>query len=208
MDLQFYGANCVVLTIKGARFVLDDNLAELGAKSVLKPGDIALYTGEHAKPAVETKLTIDFPGEYEAANVSVYGIAAQSHMDEPGKQSATMFKIITAGMSVLLTGHIYPELSDEQLEAIGKIDVMVVPVGGNGYTLDPVGAQKVIRKVEPKLVVPVHYADKALKFPVPQQDLDNALKELAMEPKEHVSKLRVKETDLSDVAQLIVVDKS
>jgi len=208
MDIQFYGANCVVLTIKGQRFVLDDNLAELGAKSVLKPGDIALYSGAHTKPTVETKLVIDYPGEYEAANVSIYGIAAQAHMDEAGKQTATMYKIINGGVSVLLAGHIYPDLSDSQLEAIGMIDVMVIPVGGNGYTLDPIGAQKVIRAVEPKLVVPVHYADKALNFPVPQQDLDNALKELAMEPQEHVAKLRVKESDLSDLTQLIVIDKS
>lgn len=208
MDLQFYGANCVVLTIKGARFVLDDNLAELGGKSVLRAGDIALYSMDHQPPAVETKLTIDFPGEYEAAGVSAYGIGARAHMDESGKQTATMYKIITNDASVLLTGHIYPELSDDQLEAIGMVDVMVVPVGGNGYTLDPVGALKLIRKVEPKLVVPVHYADKALNFPVPQQDLDNALKEMAMEPKERVAKLRIKDSDLSDVMQLVVLEKS
>jgi L-ascorbate metabolism protein UlaG (beta-lactamase superfamily) len=208
MDIQFYGANCIVLTIKGARIVLDDNLTALGAKSVLKAGDIALYTGEHKAPTVETKLTIDHAGEYEAAGVSIYGIPARAHMDEPGKQTATMYKVISSGITVLVTGHIYPELTDEQLEAINMVDVMLVPVGGSGYTLDPIGAQKLIRKIEPKLVVPVHYADKALNFEVPQQDLATALTELAMEPKETTSKLRVKESDLRDLTQLVVLEKS
>jgi L-ascorbate metabolism protein UlaG (beta-lactamase superfamily) len=107
-----------------------------------------------------------------------------------------------------VTGHIYPDLDDKQLEAIGIVDVMVVPVGGNGYTVDPVGALKLIKEIEPKLVVPSHYADKALKFEVPQQELGNALKELAMEPKETVAKLRLKPGELSDVTQLIVLEKS
>ena len=207
MDLQFYGANCVVLSLKGVRIVIDDNLAELGAKSILKAGDIALYTGPHQPPKVETKLTIDQPGEYEAGGIFIYGIATRSHLDA-GDEAATMYKLLSTEGSALVTGHIYPELSDAQLEAIGMIDVMVVPVGGNGYTLDPIGAQKLIRKIEPKIIVPVHYADKALNFEVPQQELDNAMKEMAMEPKEHVSKLRVKPTELTDLTQLIVVDKS
>ena len=48
------------------------------------------------------------------------------------------------------------------------VDVMFVPVGGNGYTLDGVGALKLIKKVEPKLVVPTHYDDAMLQFPMPQ----------------------------------------
>jgi L-ascorbate metabolism protein UlaG (beta-lactamase superfamily) len=206
MDLQFYGANCVTLTLKGVRIVIDDNLAELGGKSILKAGDIALYTGAHEPPVVETKLTIDQPGEYEAGGIFIYGIPARAHLDSAG-EAATMYKLLSTEGTALVTGHIYPELSDTQLEAIGIIDVMVVPVGGNGYTLDPIGAQKLIRKIEPKIVVPVHYADKALNFEVPQQELDNAIREMAMEPKEHVAKLRVKPSELTDLTQLIVIDK-
>ena len=88
------------------------------------------------------------------------------------------------------------------------VDVLVVPVGGNGYTVDPVGALKLIKAIEPKLVVPTHYADKALKYPVPQQDLAAALKELAMETKETVAKLKLKPAELTDVTQLIVLEKS
>lgn len=207
MDLQFYGANCVSVAHKGARIVIDDNLADLGAKSVTKPEDVALFTGTHGE-AGTARLTFDSPGEYEVSDISVVGIAARAHIDEEGTLNATMFKLIAGDVSVLVTGHIYPELTNDELEAIGIVDLLVVPVGGNGYTVDPVGALKLIKAIEPKLVVPTHYADSALKYPVPQQDLANALKEMAMEPKETVSKLRLKHGELSDLTQLVVLEKA
>lgn len=208
MELQFFGANCIGLTHKGTRIVVDDNLAELGSKSITKATDVALFTGPHDTES-SARLTFDSPGEYEVADTSVIGIAARAHVDEEDKPpQATMFKLVTGELSVLLTGHIYPELSEAQLETIGTVDLLVVPVGGNGYTVDPVGALKLIKAIEPKLVIPTHYADKALKYPVPQQDLANALKELAMEPKETIAKLKLKPGELSDLTQLIVLEKS
>lgn len=207
MDLQFYGANCVSLNVKGTRIVIDDNLADLGAKAVTKPGDVALFTGAHGAPAADVRLTFDSPGEYEVADVSIIGIPTRAHLDEGGLAN-TMYKIVHSELTVLITGHIYPELTEKQLEAIGMIDVMMVPVGGSGYTLDPIGALKVVKAVEPKLVIPTHYADKALKYPVPQIELASALHDLAMEPKETVSKMRVKAAELGAVMQLVVLEKS
>jgi len=206
MDLQFYGANCVSVTYKGTRLVIDDNLAELGAKAILKADDVALFTGA-APEGVNARLVFAGPGEYEVSDISIIGVAARAHVDEDGLK-ATMFKLIAGDVSVLFTGHVYPQLSEAQLESIGMVDVMVVPVGGNGYTVDPVGALKLIKEVEPKLVVPTYYSDKALKFPVPPQDLANALKELGMEPKETVAKLKLKGGELSDLTQLVVLEKS
>jgi len=218
MDIQFYGANCVSVTYKGTRVVIDDNLAALGGKSVLKADDIALYTTDQTdKPAA--KLLIDHPGEYEVSDISIHGVAAQAHMDpasdaggrveaDNSKKQATMYKITAGDLNLLFTGHIYPDISEAQLEEIGKVDVMFVPVGGNGYTLDAIGALKLIKEVEPKLIIPTHYADKSLSYEVPQQDLPQALHELGMEPKETTGKLKLKSADLSDVMQLIVLEKS
>jgi L-ascorbate metabolism protein UlaG (beta-lactamase superfamily) len=207
MDIQYYGANCVVLTLKGTRIVIDDNLAALGAKSVTKAGDVVLYTGAHGKPAAEPKIVIDSPGEYEISDISITGIPTRAHLDESG-QNATMYKIATSDSVLLVTGHIYPDLNDKQLEAVGLIDVMIVPVGGHGFTLDPIGALKVIKAVEPKIVIPTHYDEKGLTYEMPQTDLKSALHDLAMEPKETLTKLRVKPTELSDVTQLIVLEKA
>lgn len=208
MDLQFYGANCVVINGKQSRLVIDDNLSDLGAKSVSREGDVALFTSECANPPKGAKIVIDQPGEYEVAGISIYGIAARAHVDEEGQRSATMYKLVIDDSSILVTGHVYPELSDSQLEAIGMVDVMIVPVGGNGYTLDGVGALKLIKKVEPRLVIPTHFDDSALAFPVPQQTLEQALKSLAMEPKETLSKFKLKSGELGDTTQLVVLERS
>ncbi len=207
MDIQFYGANCLVFSTKGVRVVVDDTLADLGGKSILKPGDIALYTAAHGDPRVETKLTIDQPGEFEVSDVSIYGIQARAHMDEEGRRTATMYKLHTKELNIFVPGHIYPELTDEQLEMIGMVDVMLITVGGNGYTLDPVGALKIIKKIEPKVIVPTHYDD-GLNYPVPQQTLQQALTGLSMEPKETVNKLKLKTSELGDITELLVLEKS
>ena len=207
MDIQFHGANCISIATKQSRVLIDDTLADIGGTSITKTGDIALFTGLHGRPAQEVRLLVDQPGEYEIAGISVYGIAAQSHLEKEGDRSATMYKLIIDDTSILIVGHIYPDLSDAQLEAIGMIDLMFVPVGGNGYTLDPLGALKIIKKVEPKIVIPTHFDDANLQFPVPQQPLEEALKVLAMEPKETVKKFRPKSEDFTEgLTSLIVLE--
>jgi L-ascorbate metabolism protein UlaG (beta-lactamase superfamily) len=207
MEIQFYGANCVRLTTKKAAIAVDDNLASIGAKAATKPGDVALFTSAHGIPAVETKIIIDQPGEYEASDVSIQGIAARAHIDEEKQKTATIYKLVMEDIRIAVLGHIYPDLTSAQLEALGTIDVLIIPVGGNGYTLDPVGALKLIKEIEPKLVIPTHYDDKGLNYEVPQQSLEDALKGLSMEPRETVTKLKVKAGELGDVTQLVVLEK-
>jgi L-ascorbate metabolism protein UlaG (beta-lactamase superfamily) len=208
MDIQFYGGNCLVLTSKQTRVVVDDNLADLSGKSITKEGDVVLFTAAHGEPSAKPKIIIDQPGEYEVQGISIYGIPARGHMDEEAARTATIYKLIDDTSSILITGHVYPGLSDEQLEAIGSVDVMIVPVGGMGYTLDATGALTLIKEIEPRLIIPTHYGDKSLKFPVPQTELEEALKGLGMEPKERLSKLRLKPADFTDIAQLVILEKS
>lgn len=208
MDIQFYGANCIRLSNKKASLIFDDNLADLGLPAVTKPGEIALFTGIHSEPKKDVKLVIDYPGEYEVSNVSIRGVATRGHMEEEGERSAVIYRMIMDDLKVVVLGHVYPELSEEQLEAIGMVDVLFIPVGGSGYTLDPVGALKLIKKIEPKLVIPTHYADDKVNYPVPQTSLEEALKTLAMEPRETVDKLKLKAADLSETMQLVVLSRS
>jgi L-ascorbate metabolism protein UlaG (beta-lactamase superfamily) len=202
MEIQFYGANCVRISTRKINIVVDDLDG-----SVTKSGDVALFTGAHAVPKADVKILIDQPGEYEVSDTSIQGIAARAHMDEDKGRSATMFKIIGEDVKAVIIGHIFDDLSNAQLEAVGMVDIMIVPVGGHGYTLDGVGALKLIKEVEPKIVIPTHYADKAVKYEVPQAALEDALKELAMEPKETVPKLKVKSGELSDLTQLIILER-
>ncbi|MDZ7744346.1 MAG: MBL fold metallo-hydrolase [Candidatus Saccharibacteria bacterium] len=206
MDIQYYGANCVRLSTKKSSVIVDDNLAELGLKSVTKSDDIALFTTVHA-PSKVAKLEIDTPGEYEASGVSIRGIAARAHIDEEGQRNATIYKIIIGDIRIAVVGHVHPDLSEDQLETLGTVDVAIVPVGGAGYTLDPIGAVKVIKKISPKLVIPTHYADKAIDYPVPQVELEEAIKGLSMEPNEPVDTLKLKTSEFTDTVQLAVLNR-
>ena len=206
MDIQYFGGNCIRINTKKAAIVVDDNLAELGVQAITKPGDVSLYTMAHGDAKVDVKITIDKPGEYEVSDVSVQGIAARAHMDETGKK-ATIYKLIADDVRIAVVGHVYPALSSSQLEDLSTIDVLVIPVGGNGYTLDPLGALKLIKEIEPKVVIPTHYDDKGLKYEVPQQTLEDALKGLSMEPRETVAKLKLKAGEMGDTTQLVILER-
>ena len=205
MDIEFFGANCVRLTTKKASLVIDDTLAHVGSKAITKDNDVVLQTHPSLAVTESKELKIVNAGEYEVQGVSVKGIQARAHIDEPGQRTATMYKCIAEDTHILVTGHVFPDLDDAQLEAIGRVDVMVVPVGGNGYTLDPLGALKLIRKIEPSVVVPTQYDIKGLKYEVPALDLDEAIKNLAMQPKETVDKLKTKGLETDQQTSLIVV---
>lgn len=207
MEIQYYGANCLRLSTKKASIVVDDTVASIGGKSPTKAGDVALFTTTPSSVNKDVKIVIDEPGEFEVSDISVQGIAARAHMDEEGKKSATMYKVIIDDVRVAIVGHVYPKLSGSQLEALGVIDVLIIPVGGNGYTLDSLGALKLIKEIEPKLIIPTHYADKSLNYEVPQQTLDDALKGLSMESTETVPKLKIKSGEFSEGTQLAVLEK-
>jgi L-ascorbate metabolism protein UlaG (beta-lactamase superfamily) len=207
MELQYYGANCLRLSAKKAQIVVDDNLAKVGLKAVTKPADISLRTNKDFPQHSDTAFRAETPGEYEVAGVVIHGIAARAHMDEEGQHNAVIYTIDADDTKVAILGHIYPELSEEQLEQIGMVDIAVVPVGGNGYTLDGVGALKVIKQIEPKVVIPTHYNDRAVHYEVPQAELADAVKSLGMEVHETTAKYKVKPSELSDTSRLVVLER-
>lgn len=206
MELQYYGGNCLRINTRKAQIVVDDNLDQLGLKSITKPSDICVHTTANI-PDHECKFEANMPGEYEVSGVTIRGIAARGYMDSEGQQSAVIYTLSADDTKIAILGHIHPELSDEQLEDIGLVDVAVVPVGNGGYTLDGAGALKLIKKMEPKVVIPTHYGDKGIKYEVPQVELVEAIKGLAMEPAETVDKFKPTAGELSDTTRLIVLNR-
>ncbi len=206
MELQYYGANCLRITTKKTQIIVDDNLAKLGLKAVTKPTDIALHSFVGV-PEATAHFTANMPGEYEIADVAIHGVAARAHMDEEGNQSATIYTVESGDLRVCILGHVYPELSEDQLEQIGLVDILVVPVGNSGYTLDGIGALKLIKAIEPKVVIPTHFADKAVKYEVPQVELAEALKNLGMETSETTDKYKPKPAELGETTKLIVLER-
>lgn len=205
MEITFHGANCVSLSAKSASLLVDPSVP--GVKVEQKKADIILTTFAQTLALGDEQLLIDTPGEYEAKGISIKGIAARGHMEEEGGQGATMYRIDMNNGRVAVVGHIYPELSDEQLEALGTIDVLIVPVGGHGYTLDATGAAKIVRAVEPKIVIPTHYADRAVKYEVPQAELKLFTDEIGGQVQEE-AKLKLKAGDLPEQMTIITLSRS
>lgn len=205
MEIQYFGANCLKIFNKDVSLVIDDNLINLGLKSVANAQDIAIFTdGKHSHQSGH--FIINGPGEYEIANVSIRGIPARSHLDNDGLH-ATVYTIKVNDYCIAVLGHIYPELNDEQLEKIGVVDVLIIPVGGNGYTVDADGAVELIKKIEPKLVVPTHYADNSIKYEVPQADLQVFLKAVGVSDPETQDVLILKNQEFSDKTKVIVLNR-
>jgi L-ascorbate metabolism protein UlaG (beta-lactamase superfamily) len=193
MELEYKGGNCVVITYKKDEIVTDPKLSALGLKDQGSNAAVQLLSQPmFAAPASDETIVIDGPGEYEVKNCSIWGIAAATHLAPEGPRAATMYKIGAEDITIAVIGHVAAKLDDTQIEAIGVIDVLVVPVGGYGYTLEPKQAVDLVRAIEPKIVVPVHYAEEGVTYEVPQAPLEDFLKELGTPADEPVAKLKLK----------------
>lgn len=208
MEIKYYGGNCVRIQTKKVSVVIDDNLEKLGQKSVTKSTDIEVLTSKTLlSPSSKSEFLVNTPGEYEIRNVSIHGVAARAHMDEEGNKTASCFRLIIDDIRIGILGHVYPNLNDQQLEAIGMVDILIVPVGGNGYTVDAVGALKLIKQIEPRLVIPTHYEDKDLNYEVPQADLETVRKTLSMEPAEELDELKLKGREFAEGTKLVILKR-
>lgn len=194
MDIQYFGANSLKITTKKAVIVVDPMSDIAGLKSDVKKASSILVTQQKFAPQeVGEAFLVDTPGEYEFADYSVKGIATRAHTEASGDASATVYRISASDITVLIVGHTYEKLSEEQLESIGTVDVVVVPAGGGGYTLDALGAASIVRELEPKLVIPVHTEEDGLQYSVPQGSVEAFVKELGAPVAEQiVDKLKLK----------------
>jgi L-ascorbate metabolism protein UlaG (beta-lactamase superfamily) len=80
---------------------------------------------------------------------------------ERGKNSMFLFEV--AGMRLLFAGDLGHVLTDEQLAAVGAVDILLLPVGGQA-TIGPAEATQVVEQIKPRLAVPMHYKTDAVSF--------------------------------------------
>jgi L-ascorbate metabolism protein UlaG (beta-lactamase superfamily) len=177
MEFEYKGGNCVVITAKHGTIVIDGKLSSLGLKDVQPKDAIELATQVDFAGA-DGRVTVDMPGEYEISDISIHGIAATRMIDADGSLQSTMYRIVFPDLSIAVLGHVATPLTDDQLESLGVVDVLIVPVGGGGYTLDGHHAVEMVHKISPKVIIPTHYADTGSKYEVPQEPLEPFVKEL------------------------------
>ena len=179
----------------------------------LKPpsfqADVLLITHDHHdhnnKKAIKgTPFLIEGPGEYEVKEIAIQGVPS-FHDEEEGKKRGpnTLYLIEMEEMKVCHLGDFgQKELTEDQLEQIGDIDVLMVPVGGE-FTLDAKGAAHVISQIEPKIVIPMHYAIPKLKIKL--DEVDKFLKEVGKKSVVPQPKLLIKKKDLPLETQVVVL---
>lgn len=204
-DIEYKGGNSVVVATKGLKLVSDPGLSMVGLKDVNAKDALTLATEPRfLADTTDARLVIDGPGEYEIGDFSIRGIAATRHIDtEDVTPASTMYRIVIGEARIALLGNIAGNLNEDQLEAIGVVDIVIIPVGGGGYTLDAVSAARLIRQIDPKVVVPIHYADNGVKYEVPQDELKLFTDELGVLV-ETVEKYKVKSLAALPAAMTIV----
>ena len=204
-EVEYKGANTVVISTKKSTLVTDPKLSLVGLKDASTKDAVELATeARFALNNEAARLNIEGPGEYGVGEFDIKGISAQRHLDsESDPLLSTMYRVEVNDIRVAILGNIYEKLSDTQLEELGLIDVLIIPVGGNGYTLDATGAANLTRKIDPKVVIPVHFAENDLKYEVAQESLDIFVKELGA-PVEELPKYKLKQSTLLPPALTIV----
>lgn len=192
MEIEYKGATAITIKLgSSANVVVDPKLSNVGLKDLKITDAIELVTDADLAIDKDQKILINGAGEYEVSGVSIKGISVPRFKDANDRK-VTAYRLEAGGVRVAILGHIQEVLDEAQLEGIGVVDILVVPVGGNNYTLDAHSAAKVVNQIDPRIIIPVHYGDKAVKYDVAQDDLSGFLKELSAQEHEVADKLKIK----------------
>ncbi len=158
MQIQYFGLSSFKITTKEATIITDPFHKDSGLTPPRGAADIlilaeknkALYSavsGISGEP-----FEVFDPGEYDIKGVTMTGV--------PLKQEQgyiTVFLIESEDIRVLNLTHIQNwNMKEDELEALGEIDILILPVGGN-TVLSAADAAKVVNEIEPKIVIPSHY---------------------------------------------------
>lgn len=209
-DIEYKGGNTIIISTKKSKLITDPKLSVVGLKDIFTKGAVEIGTERRfLVNDPEARLVIEGPGEYEIEDFSIRGISATRHLDtEADEPASTIYRIDIGEVSLVILGNVTGSLSEEQLEAIGVVDVAILPIGGGGYTLDHVSAASLARQIDPKVVVPIHYADTGLKYEVPQDSLELFTKELGT-PAESTLRYKLKSvTALPQTMSVIEIKRS
>lgn len=212
--IYWAGQSCFQIEVSNSRdhsadIVIDPFDEDTGLKFPSLSADIVLITHDHhdhnnVKSVKGTPFIVKGPGEYEVKEVFIRGIPS-FHDDKDGKEKGqnTIYLIEAEDLRFCHLGDLgQKQLTDEQLEKIDTVDVLMIPVGGE-YTIDSQSAQKIIGQIEPKIVIPMHYSLPKLKI-----KLDEVSKFLKTMGKPSISpqdKLNVKTSTLPKDGMEIVV---
>ena len=209
MDINWLGHSCFILKGTQATVIADPYSPDLGY-SLGKPAS-RIVTVSHQHPGHSylqgiggEPKAITGPGEYEIGGILIIGLAT-FHDEEKGSQRGknTAYLIEVDGISVCHLGDLGHVLTTEQVEEIGNVDVLLLPVGGVS-TIDASMAAEVVRQLEPKVVLPMHYQTEAVKLKL--EPVDRFLREMGVREINPQPKLSVTKASLPLSTQVFLLD--
>lgn len=205
MQIFWQGHSCFQILAnisKGnqVKIVIDPFSEEIGLKLPKMEADILLISHSHSdhnnkKAILGNPFLIEGPGEYEAKGVFIEGIHSW-HDQKEGKERGenTIYKIEAEEIKICHLGDLgQKKLTDEQLERMGDVDILMIPVGGI-YTISAKEAISIMAQIEPKITIPMHYSIPKLKIKL--EDVEKFLKPLGIKKLEPLTKLSIKKRDL------------
>lgn len=209
MDVTWLGHGCFRLRGRGAAVVTDPYPPALGPKLGRLEADLVTISHDHEnhsfiQAVIRDPFVVTGPGEYEAAGVTVLGLPTfhdQSQGADHGRN--TVYVIELDEVRVCHLGDLGHTLDDDTLERIGNVDLLLVPVGG-GQTLDGARAAEVVRQVEPRLVVPMHFSHPAIRKELGGPE--RFLKEMGVVESESQPKLSVQASSADAETKVVVLE--
>ena len=209
MEIFWYGLACFRFKSRQLTIVADPYSPELGltmpavrAQVVTVSHDVPGHN--YVKAVKGYDHIFNGPGEYEVNGVFITGVATY-HRGKPGnRERNTSFLYEFDDISIGHLGDLGETLGRKQIEAFNSPDVLIVPVGG-GDILDAARAVEVITELEPRIVIPMHYAQPELNLDM--GPLGKFLKELGAEATEPLPSLKLRKSDLTgDETRVVLLE--
>jgi len=213
MEIMYIAHSCFKVVGKDLTLVFDPyepketgyGLPKLQADALLISHDH--FDHNYAEGVFGYRLLIEGPGEYEIEGVFVYGLETYHDSNGGSKRGGnTIYHVEMEDINILHLGDLGHELSQETLNRLPSVDILLIPVGGT-FTIDAKQASRVISSLEPGIVVPMHYrTDKTTKLSKDLDPLEKFLDEMGVEKVKKVDKLSVKRSDIPDETEVTVIN--
>ena len=167
MTITYFGHSSFKLKGKNGTVVTDPYDPYIGFSMPTVSADLVTVSHDHKDHANvgaingtarrDNPFIVTKAGEYEVGGISVFGVESFHDASKGAERGGNIiFTVLLDGLRICHLGDLGHELSAEQLERIGAVDVLLCPVGGV-YTIAPETAVKAIRSLEPSIVIPMHY---------------------------------------------------
>lgn len=210
MKIKWFGHSCFLLTADGGRRILTDPFDErVGYPLPRVAADIVTTSHGHHDhsytKAVPGRFThLSRPGCHSADGIDITGVAS-FHDNAGGSKGGAnvIFVFALDGLRICHCGDLGHPLTAEQAQAIGRVDILLVPVGGF-YTIDAVTAARVAKDLAATVVIPMHYKTDALDFPI--AGVDPFLAAMGGGKRAGTQEITISGQTLADWAGVVVLD--